>query len=163
MSLNLQPVDLKSVGWTPTAKNDADVTNGVAVDDKALSTPLEQLTTVSLTGSGAFDVLMRATKQHLKEEYDAQRITGQEYSTVYLGALSAVLQTATQFLLNEQQVQKINAEIGLVRQQTVTELSNTDDTLPMGLGFNHVPLSDECIEPIMCDMYGGSGGGGEPA
>jgi hypothetical protein len=115
-----------------------DVENGLTDLEKILVTPIDALTTVDLKGSGAFDVLMRATKMHLLEEYDASRITGVEYSTVYLGALVQVLQTATQFLMNEQQVHKINAEIGLIRQQTVTELALTDDNLPHGLGYNHI-------------------------
>lgn len=150
MSLNLQPVDLNSLGWTPTQKQASNEAGGADNFEQVLTTPLEKLTTSTINGAGVFDVLMQATKLHLKEEYDAQRITGQEYSTVYLGALSAVLQTATQFLMNEQQVQKINADIGLVRQQTVTELSNTDDNIPVGLGFNFVPETPECIMPVNC-------------
>ena len=145
MSLRLQPVDLGALGWQPTTSQETDTENGIADLNKTLATPLESLTTLDVDGTGAFDVLMQATKLHLKEEYDAQRITGKEYATVYLGALSAVLQTATQFLMNEQQVHLLNAQIGLVRQQTVTELSNTADSIPVGLGFNHVPAT---ITPI---------------
>lgn len=137
MSLRLQQVDLGKLGWDKTTEES---TNADAGDNDllgALYTPLESLTEETLEGKGAFDVLMRSTKLHLKEEFDAGRITGKEYSTVYLGALSTVLQTATQFLLNEQQVHKLNADIGLVRQQTVTELAETDDSVPEGLGFNH--------------------------
>ena len=154
MSLRLQPVDLSTIGWGTTTNQEDNAENGLASDEKILNTPLEALTTVSIDGSGVFDVLIKATKIHLQEEFDAQRITGKEYATVYLGALTAVLQTATQFLLNEQQVQKINAEIGLVRQQTVTELSNTDDNIPIGLGFNHTPVTKVSIDPVSC--YDGS-------
>jgi hypothetical protein len=139
MSLRLQPVDFKPLGWDTTTKQQNDVIAGTEPSTEVLATPLSTLTSVTINGTGAFDVLMRATKLHLKEEYDAQRITGNEYAKVYLGALTAVLQTATQFLMNEQQVHLLNAQIGLVRQQTVTELSNTDDSIPIGLGFNRVP------------------------
>ena len=150
MSLSLQPIDLSKLGWMPSTKDQTNEESGLSSLANELSTPLSSLTTVSVDGTGSFDVLMRATKLHLNEEYNAQRITGQEYATVYLGALAAVLQTATQFLLNEQQVHKINAEIGLTRQKTVTELANTDDNIPVGLGFNHVPAIPECIEPVVC-------------
>lgn len=149
MSIRLQAVDLSLEGWTPTTKEAADLENGEnASQAKILATPLESLTQIALDGSGAFDCLMRATKLHLQEEYNASRITGQEYATVYLGALTAVLQTSIQFLLNEQQVHRINAEIGLIRQQTVTELTKTDDSIPEGLGFNFRPAVPVAIPPI---------------
>jgi hypothetical protein len=147
MSIRLQPVDYKSLGWPQTTKQQNDVIAGTEPTVEALATPLSTLTTEAVAGTGAFDVLMRATKLHLKEEYDAQRITGNEYAKVYLGALTAVLQTATQFLMNEQQVHLLNAQIGLVRQQTVTELANTDDSIPIGLGFNRVPDVVTAITP----------------
>lgn len=94
------------------------------------------LTTGVVDGDGVFDILMKTTKLHLMEEYDAGRITGIEYSTVYLGALNAVLTQAIKYISDHQQTTKTTAEIGFIRQQTVSELSKTDDTLPTGLGFN---------------------------
>lgn len=149
MSIRLQTVDLGLSGWTLTTLDTTNKDAGVGTtESKVLSTPLESLTSVAIDGSGAFDKLMQATKLHLKEEHDAQRITGQEYSTVYLGALTAVLQTSIQFLLNEQQVNQINAQIGLIRQQTVSELANTCDNIPAGLAFNFVPQEIVSIPPI---------------
>ena len=94
-------------------------------------TPLtvNDLTQASLEGTGVFDVLMRANKAHLEAEFSKNRIKGPEYSTVYLGALESVMQTALQFLLNKDkaaleaqliqaQIEKVNAEIELVIQQT---------------------------------------------
>ena len=94
-------------------------------------TPLtvNDLTQASLEGTGVFDVLMRANKAHLEAEFSKNRIKGPEYSTVYLGALESVMQTALQFLLNKDkaaleaqliqaQIEKVNAEIDLVVQQT---------------------------------------------
>mgnify|MGYP001774086902 CR=1 FL=1 len=149
MSIRLQAVDLSPDGWTPTTLEQTNQENGVgSTSKKVLATPLKALTTVDVDGSGVFDQLMKSVKQHLQEEFQSQRITGHEYSTVYLGALSAVLQTSTQFLMNEQQVHLLNAQIGLVRQQTVTELANTDDNIPAGLGFNHIPQETSPIPPI---------------
>ena len=102
-----------------------------------LSPPdITELTTGSVDGTGVFDVLMKSTKAHLQEEYTKNRISGEEYTTVYLGALTAVLQQAVAFILSHQQKEKVSAEIGYIRQQTVTELANTDDDIPLGLGFN---------------------------
>lgn len=138
MSIVLRPVDLSLDGWTGTTIQQNNDIEGVGQQAKALLTPLASLTTEAIDGKGAFDALMRATKLHLLEEFNAQRITGNEYATVYLGALSAVLQVSIQFLLNEQQAHAIAAEVGLTRQKTVTELANTDDSIPVGLGFNHI-------------------------
>lgn len=71
------------------------------------------ITTGSLTGgeiagAGLFDELMRTTKSHVVAEFDAGRITEKNYSTVYLGAIQANLQTASQFVLGyETQNQQI--------------------------------------------------------
>jgi len=105
--------------------------------EAALKAPdVARLTTQSLAGTGVFDILMATTKLHLLEEYKAGRITGEEYTTVYLGALQSAMQSSIQFLLNFQQEEKIQADIALVRQKTVTELANTDNDIPLGLGFN---------------------------
>ena len=65
---------------------------------------LTDLTTAVVSGTGVFDVLMRAAKSHLEEEFKVGRIKGTEYATVYLGSMQAVLQAAVQFTLqrNEQ-------------------------------------------------------------
>lgn len=97
---------------------------------------ITRLTTNDLEGTGAFDVLMSVVKKHLSEEFDQGRITGEEYTKVYLGALQGVMQTAIQFILNSQREEQIQAEIALTRQKTVTELAQTDDDIPGGLGFN---------------------------
>jgi len=147
MSLRLQAVDFSPSGWNPTTKQTNNLAAGVgSTEEKVLSTPFEALTSGTVDGDGVFDRLMQSVKLHLAEEYNAQRITGADYTQVYLGAISAVLQTATQFLLNEQQVQEINAKIGLIRQQTVTELTNTSDSIPEGLGHNFIPNE---VTPIL--------------
>lgn len=146
MGIPLQPVDLNNLGWTPTTLETNNIANEL-VDKVAIATPLEELTTGALDGTGVFDTLMRTTKLHLQEEYDSERITGHEYTSVYISALTTVWQTAIQFLANRQQALLINAQIGLVRQQTVTELSNTDDSIPAGLGFNRVPTEVTTIDP----------------
>lgn len=149
MSIRLKPVDFSLDGWQETTLEKTNQEQGIgSTEKKVLATPLKSLTSSVIDGSGVFDQLMKATKLHLMEEYEAQRITGNEYSTVYLGALTAVLQSSIQFLLNEQQVHRINAEIGLIRQQTVTELANTDDNIPAGLGFNFIPQEIVPIPPI---------------
>jgi hypothetical protein len=106
--------------------------------------PVDTLTQASLQGTGVFDVLMRATKAHLEAEFKAERITGTEYATVYLGALEAAMATALQFTLQrdkslaeieliEAQTNKVIAEQDLVEQQTLNAIEE-----------NRVLIAQEC-------------------
>ena len=72
---------------------------------------IEDLTTIKVSGTGAFDQLMQATKNHLQEEYKAGRIKGAEYSQVYLGSLVAVLDQAVKYLSVQKQDALIQAQI----------------------------------------------------
>ena len=119
MSLSLAALNLEDAVSTVTAAH-----------------TIDELTTKSLTGTGVFDVLMQAVKLHMKEEFDSRRITGKEYAQVYLGALTGVMQSAVTYLLQDQQIEKTRSEISLLRQKTVTELAQTSNTIPTGLGFN---------------------------
>lgn len=110
----------------------------------------EQLTEATLSGNGLFDILMRATKAHLQEEYSKQRISGPEYAKVYLESLTAVLGAATEFLLQrdlkelERQIlevrlemaalekDKVEAEIRLVEAQVALAEAEAENVLKMG-------------------------------
>ena len=94
--------------------------------------PVDRLTEAKLSGTGVFDVLMRATKAHLEEEFGKNRIKGQEYSQVYLGSLTAVLEQSLRFLLDkdkthfevaliEAQVRLADAQVLLVEKQIARE------------------------------------------
>jgi hypothetical protein len=78
--------------------------------------------TVDDLGTGVFDVLAEAVKLHLQEQFDAGRITGPEYATVYLGALQATLQQSLTFLLSEQEA---SAKVELLQKQTDTQNAQT--------------------------------------
>ena len=78
----------------------------------------QELTETTLGGEGVFDYLMRATKAHLDEEYQKNRIRGPEYSRVYLGALQSVMQYAVQFALEKQRADK---QAELLAAQVITE------------------------------------------
>lgn len=70
---------------------------------KVLEVKIEDLTTGSITGSGAFDKIMASVKQHLQAEYEIGRITGNEYTKAYIETTNAALQTALQFVLGREQ------------------------------------------------------------
>jgi len=81
------------------------------------------LTQATLDGTGVFDVLMRANKAHLEAEFNKNRIKGAEYSTVYLGSLTQVMQTALQFLLTKE---KTDLEAQLLQKQILLAQSQID-------------------------------------
>ena len=58
----------------------------------------KELTEGKVSGTGVFDVLMAAANLHIREEYAKGRITGPEYSQVYLGGLQATLSTSVEYL-----------------------------------------------------------------
>ena len=97
---------------------------------------IADVTTGTKEGDGVFDVLMRTMALHLHDEYSKGRITGKEYATAYATLATTVLQQSIQYLNVGKQVEKLHAETGLTRQKIVSELANTSDTIPAGIGFN---------------------------
>lgn len=79
-----------------------------------MATKFNEVTENTLKGKGLFDVLMRSTKAHLKEEYIQNRIKGSDYSKVYLGAMESVMANTVQYLsatmLEDEQRQQILAQ-----------------------------------------------------
>ena len=59
----------------------------------------DALTTVSLAGTGTYDVLMRTFELHLSREYNAGRITGDQYTKAYIALTTAAMTNAVQYLL----------------------------------------------------------------
>lgn len=60
---------------------------------------LADLTEAKLDGAGVFDTLMRASGLHVQQEFDRNRIKGQDYAQVYLTAMQYTLQNSVAFLL----------------------------------------------------------------
>lgn len=87
-----------------------------------MTVELRQLTTGEVSGSGVFDSLMRSVKAHLKEEYDANRLTGSDYATVYMNSIQLVLSTSSQYTLS---VERTNAELAILEQKLYTEQAQT--------------------------------------
>ena len=59
----------------------------------------EDLTTGVIDGPGTFDSLMRGFKAHLQGEFEANRISGAEYTKAFIALTAGAMQNATQFLL----------------------------------------------------------------
>ena len=73
-------------------------------------------------GDGNFDQLMKVVTLHVEAQFNAGRITGTDYATVYLGALQSTLAQAVNFTLN---MNKANEEADLLAQKTTTEYAQT--------------------------------------
>lgn len=71
--------------------------------DNVSKIEIADLTTGQVGGDGVFDKLMVSLVKHLKVEYEANRISGAEYTKAYVGVITAALQTAQQFVLSKDQ------------------------------------------------------------
>lgn len=94
----------------------------------------EDLTTKSLTGTGTFDALMQAFKVHLKVEFEAGRITGEQYTKAYIALVESAMGNATQYLLGKDaaywnavaaQMQARRAEVEAVTARVALESEKT--------------------------------------
>lgn len=88
---------------------------------------ISELTAGTLTGTGVFDVLMRAVKAQLDDQFALGRIKGTEYSTVYLGSLDLAMQNGLAFLLqqrkNDLEAQLVQKQIELTTQQVLNAVT----------------------------------------
>ena len=84
---------------------------------------IDDLTKGITEGTGAFDVLMRAANAQVEAQYNAQRISGAEYGEVYLGTITAVLNSSVQYLLGSA---RLNKELLLLEQQIEAAKENVE-------------------------------------
>jgi len=101
--------------------------------------------TATVAGTGIFDVLIDQVEIRLDQQFLKQRISGTDYATVYLGAMTAVLQQSIAFALQQEEAglnadkvteeinttigatAKMYAEVALLDQKQITELAQTTD------------------------------------
>lgn len=76
----------------------------------------DTLTTRVVDGAGTFDAVAASMAAHLKAEYNANRITGAEYTKAYTALLEAALANSVQYLLQRNEV---NLRAELLRVQLV--------------------------------------------
>lgn len=99
-------------------------------------TPCVTITNESLTngvdsigGSGTFDVLMAASREHLKREHSAGRITGSQFAEVYIASMQAAMSASVQFALQKDRVgydiQAILENIQLTEEQKALIIAQT--------------------------------------
>lgn len=93
---------------------------------------VSEITDGNVNGPGSFDVLMRGAKAHLQQEYEAGRITGDQYTKAYIAMIELAMTNATQFLLAREgsfweghraQIGAITARAGLEEQRLRVSLT----------------------------------------
>lgn len=124
----LVPADLfPSVTVNPAdASFDLPVAENNPLYTDATKLSLDVVTDANVDGSGAFDVIMRALKAHLQEEFDAGRITGAEYAKAYVELVTAALSTGMNFALQ--------AEAALYQNQLVQQQARTAEIQRVAAG-----------------------------
>ena len=92
-----------------------------AITKETTSVEISDVTIKKFDGTGSFDVLMSSISNHLREEFRANRITGSEYSKVWVGGLETAIQQAIGFALNKDDAtwKGINAQL-----QAITAMAN---------------------------------------
>ena len=85
---------------------------------------LAELTECDLKGEGVFDSLMSTINLHIDNEFQQERITGDEYAAIYASLINSVLSTSTQFLLNKDQARW--AAITAQMQARIAEIQATE-------------------------------------
>ncbi len=87
---------------------------------------ITEITNGTISGTGAFDELMKAVTAHLEDQYNKGRITGTDYATVYLGSIQSAMAQAVQFVLGKQAADK---QADLYAQKILTEEAQISDTV----------------------------------
>lgn len=72
-----------------------------SLNDPVSKLSIEDVTTGSLTGPGAFDTLMRGFRAHLEEEFNQGRITGDDYTKAYIALTESAMNQSIAFLLGK--------------------------------------------------------------
>lgn len=107
----------------------------------ATGTPTYPQYTNLALNEGLFDQLMATVKHHLDIEFADQRLTGDNYSKVYLGSMEAVMANTTQYLLGIMLIQE--KKDNLLLQNQILELQR--DELQFKIDFIY-PLELQKLE-----------------
>lgn len=112
----------------------------MAIDNK-------DLTEINKDGNGIVDILIRTVKIHLEEEFNKGRITGPEYSQVYLGSLNTSISQGIQFLLSKDQA----AQQAKLIEAQITQTEKQTELLSKQLEIAEIQLLKEQVEKEILD------------
>lgn len=110
---------------------------------------INELTEVRIDGDGVFDKLMAAVSRQVAGEYQAGRIKGAEYSTVYLSALQSTLSDAIRFLLDRENAELIQKQIELAEAQ---RLQTEQETLLVAERIKQVKAETDIQEQQLLNL-----------
>lgn len=82
--------------------------SGIVFPTDLLNTPIvplkvSDITDGTIAGPGAFDTLMRAYAAHLSAEFEANRITGDDYTKAYIALTESAMSQSIAFLMGKDQ------------------------------------------------------------
>lgn len=117
---------------------------------RLLDLNLNDLSETTLDGQGVFDILMRAVKTHLLEEYAAQRISADKYADVYLAAMQSVLTAAANVYIQQGQLKQQRV---LVEQQLLSEKAQTETSYTV-VDADGNPVLDASGNPVTREFEG---------
>lgn len=126
------------------------------------------LTEGAIAGNGVFDVLMRASATHLKNEFDAGRITGDQYTKAYIALIEACMAGSIQFLLGREKTywdarvsrlqaeEALPAEIANLTKQGLLLTEQTQNAATEGdiAAYNLANLLPKQVAKIDSDILG---------
>lgn len=107
------------------------------VDIELPEIEIGKLTEGIVNGEGVFDQLMGSVNAQILDQFQSDRINSDNYGTVYLGSLQAVLQQSVAFLLSKDkaaydaalsltQIKKVIEETELIKAQLLYTEAQTD-------------------------------------
>jgi hypothetical protein len=81
------------------------------------------ITSGTVGGAGVFDTIMTGFAAHLRAEYDANRITGAEYTKAFVALTQGAMTSAVQFLLARETTywQGVQAQVGAITAKVENE------------------------------------------
>lgn len=109
---------------------------------------IDELTSGTLDGNGAFDVLLKTYKAHLWHEYEKQRIRGTDYANAYVQLISQGLGQITDYTL---QKAKLPLELELLEAQVLKVGADTALTTKQG-GLVDAQIIKEMLEAEKLDL-----------
>lgn len=94
---------------------------------EASSVENKDITSVAKEGDGTFDALMAGIAEHLDKQYKLNRITGDDYSKVYIALTEAAMTNAVQFVLQKDTTKwaAINAQLNAITARVLLETEKT--------------------------------------
>lgn len=103
-----------------------------------------EVTTETPDGSGVFDVLMRSVKAHLESEFNAGRIKGTDYATLYTRAIELTLTQAMGYSLSKA---KLPYELEILEAEKNKILKSIEATTQeMSIASDKAPLELEALQ-----------------